>query len=76
VRAAAAACHHEAGVSEPGTRPTLSGHWEILCADHVFENVFALPGVVVALTVAREVNTDGPGAAGAGNALPVPHRFE
>ncbi len=59
MRAAAAACHHEAGVSEPGTRPTLSGHWEILCADHVFENVFAIPGVVVALTVAREVNTDG-----------------
>ena len=40
-------------------RPDLSAHWEILRADHWFKNLFAVPGTVVALTVTREVDTEG-----------------
>ena len=46
-------------MSDVANRPTLSGHWEILRADHWFKNVFAVPGVVVALTVAQTVNSEG-----------------
>lgn len=46
-------------MSEAARRPEILGHWEILRADHWFKNVFALPGVAVALTVARDVSTEG-----------------
>lgn len=35
----------------PKARPTLSGHLQIIRADHWVKNVFVLPGIVVALAV-------------------------
>jgi len=46
-------------VSDAASKPELSGHWAILRADHWFKNIFALPGVIVALTVAHDVNSEG-----------------
>jgi 4-hydroxybenzoate polyprenyltransferase len=39
--------------------PCLAGHLAIMRVDHWFKNVFAIPGVIVALTVALEVRLDG-----------------
>ncbi len=46
-------------MSSVAQTPTLAGHWEILRVDHWFKNVFAVPGVIVALTVVQHINTEG-----------------
>lgn len=53
----------------PAAAPSLAGHLAIMRADHWFKNVLALPGVVVALSVAREVDLEGLGARLAWGAL-------
>jgi len=46
-------------VTDAARSPEASGHWAILRVDHWFKNVFALPGVVLALTLVPEASRDG-----------------
>lgn len=46
-------------MNEAARSPAASGHWAILRVDHWFKNVFALPGVVLALTLVPDVSREG-----------------